>query len=122
MNQETQENQARKRASVIFRVRSGEITAQEGARILGISRTAYYEWEGRALQAMTDVLENRVTGRPVEQKDAEKESLKERIRELEQKLFVMEKTALVREANFVYRQQHEPEGDAKKNMRVKRER
>jgi predicted DNA-binding protein (UPF0251 family) len=49
---------ARKRAAVIFAVQSGQITAEEGARRLGVSRKTYYEWESRALEAMTGALEN----------------------------------------------------------------
>ena len=116
MEQKTQEGQARQRASVIFRVRSGEITAQEGANLLGISRKTYYEWEQRALEAMADALENRSAGRPVEQKDTEKETLRERVKDLEQQLFVMEKSSEVREILSLYRQQK----DAKKNTKVKK--
>jgi transposase-like protein len=50
------------RASVVFAVRSGQITVEEGARRLGVSRKTYYEWERRALQAMTDALEDRPPG------------------------------------------------------------
>lgn len=118
MEQAPQENQARKRASVIFRVRSGEITAQEGADLLGISRKTYYEWEQRALEAMAAALENRSSGRPVMEKDEEKETLKERVQELEKKLFVMEKSVEVREILSAYRQQQER--TSKKNMRPKK--
>jgi transposase len=47
---ESRDNElARKRAAVIFAVRSGRITAEEGAKQLGVSRKTYYEWERRAL-------------------------------------------------------------------------
>ncbi len=35
---------ARERALVILQVRSGALTAKEGAQLLGISRKTYYEW------------------------------------------------------------------------------
>jgi transposase len=35
---------ARQRALVILQVRSGALTAKEGAKLLGVSRKTYYEW------------------------------------------------------------------------------
>jgi len=66
---------ARKRAEVIFSVRSGQITAEDGAKQLGVSRKTYYEWERRALEAMTDALENGSSGRPRTPIDTEKDRL-----------------------------------------------
>ena len=43
---------ARQRAEVIFKVRSGQMTATDAAHALGISRQQYYQWEQRALQAL----------------------------------------------------------------------
>ena len=96
------EELARERASVIFAVRSGQITAEEGARRLGVSRKTYYEWERRALEAMTEALENKAPGRPAPPQDAEKERLQEKIAELENKLFVAEKTVEVRDMLHAY--------------------
>ena len=93
---------ARKRAEVIFAVRSGQITAEEGARRLGVSRKTYYEWEGRALQAMTGDLENRVPGRPDTPKDEEKERMQEEITKLQNELFVAKKTVEVRDMLHAY--------------------
>jgi transposase len=93
---------ARKRAAVIFAVRSGRITAEEGAKQLGVSRKTYYEWERRALEAMTDALENGVSGRPRTPIDTEKERLQEEIAELQNKLFVAEKTVEVRDMLHAY--------------------
>ena len=50
------------RASLILQVRAGQMTAQEAARQLGISRQAYYQWEKRALQAMLQSLADRPPG------------------------------------------------------------
>lgn len=93
---------ARNRAAVIFSVRSGRITAEEGAKQLGISRKTYYEWERRALEAMTDALENGSPGRPALLRDAEKEELQKQISELRDKLFVAEKTTEVRDMLHSY--------------------
>ena len=93
---------ARKRAAVIFAVRSGQITAEEGARRLGVSRKTYYEWERRALEAMTEALEDRAPGRPGTLRDEEKERLQEENAELQNKLFVAEKTVEVRDMLHAY--------------------
>jgi len=100
---ESRDNElARKRAAVIFAVRSGRITAEEGAKQLGVSRKTYYEWERRALEAMTDALENGASGRPRTPIDMEKERLQEEIAELQNKLFVAEKTVEVRDMLHAY--------------------
>jgi hypothetical protein len=93
---------ARKRAAVIFSVRSGQITAEEGARQLGVSRKTYYEWENRALEAMTGALENGNAGRPAIERDEEKEQLQGQIAELQSKLFVAEKVVEVRDMLHAY--------------------
>lgn len=111
---------ARKRAAVIFSVRSGQITAEEGAKQLGISRKTYYEWERRALQAMTEALEDRVPGRPNTPKDEEKERLQEEITELQDKLFVAEKTVEVRDMLHAYELQNA--GATKSGVEKKRKR
>lgn len=92
----------RKRAAVIFAVRSGQITAEEGAKRLGVSRKTYYAWEGRALEAMTGALENGAAGRPGIPRDEEKEQLTAEIVLLQNKLFVAEKTVEVRDMLHAY--------------------
>jgi transposase-like protein len=98
--------QARQRAAVVFAVRSGQITVEEGARRLGVSRKTYYEWESRALQAMTEAMEDRVPGRPTMPLDEEKQRLEEQIAELQHKLFVAEKTVEVRDMLHAYELQN----------------
>lgn len=98
------QEQARRRAAVVFKVRSGQITAREGAKLLGVSRKTYYEWESRALQAMTEAMEDQPTGRPKKPQDEEKTRLQEKIADLERKLFIAEKTAEVREMLHLYEQ------------------
>jgi transposase len=98
---ESQE-QARRRAAVVFKVRSGQITAREGAKLLGVSRKTYYEWESRALQAMTAAMEDQPAGRPKKPRDEEKQRLQEQIADLERKLFIAEKTTEVRDMLHAY--------------------
>ena len=93
---------ARQRALVILQVRSGALTAKEGAVRLGVSRKTYYEWEERSLRAMALALENRLAGRPPVAVDEEKETLRKRVQELEKKLYLAEKTVEVKEILSAY--------------------
>jgi tRNA U34 5-methylaminomethyl-2-thiouridine-forming methyltransferase MnmC len=77
---------ARQRAEVIFQVRSGQMTATQGAQLLGISRQQYYQWEQRALQALLSAVENQPTGRPKSPTDPEKAALQRRVEQLEQEV------------------------------------
>jgi transposase len=99
---EKEQELARERAMVILQVHGGAITATEGAKLLGVSRKTYYEWEEKSLKAMAQVLENRPPGRPPAPVDAEKEALQERIQELEKKLDLAEKTIEVKELLGAY--------------------
>ena len=93
---------ARERALVILQVRSGALTAKEGAKLLGVSRKTYYEWEEKSLKTMALALENRPSGRPPLPVDPEKETLRQRVRELEKKLDLAEKTIEVKELLEAY--------------------
>jgi transposase len=97
------EQMARLRTVVLFAVRSGQITAEEGARRLGVSRKTYYRWESRALQAISKAMEERAPGRPAAPQDEEKERLLERVSELEEQLYIAQKTLEVREMLHAYR-------------------
>ena len=77
---------ARQRAELVFRVRSGQMTATAAAQALGISRQQYYQWEARALKALLAALEDRPTGRPQTPTDPEKQSLQHRVEQLEQQV------------------------------------
>ena len=99
---EKEQKLARERALVILQVRSGVLTAKEGAKLLGVSRKTYYEWEEKSLRAMSQALENRPAGRPPAPIDGEKETLRERVRELEKKLDLAEKTIEVKELLAAY--------------------
>lgn len=74
---EKEQKLARERALVILQVRSGALTAKEGAKLLGVSRKTYYEWEEKSLKAMALALENHPAGRPPVPVDEEKETLRE---------------------------------------------
>jgi len=111
---------ARERALVILRVRSGAMTAKQGAQALGVSRKTYYQWEERALKAMALALENHVAGRPSVSTDEEKEILRQRIRELEKKLDLAEKTCAAKEMMVVYEEFRH--GGAKKNRGIDKKR
>ena len=93
---------ARERAAIILRVRSGALSATEGAERLGVSRKTYYEWEDRALKAMALALENQFPGRPPVPLDAEKEEFQRKVRDLEKRLYLAEKTIEVRDLLSAY--------------------
>ena len=78
------------RASLILQVRTGQITAQEAARQLGISRQAFYKWEKRALKALLNALQDQPPGRPKATSDPEKDQLKTRVKELERQVRLFE--------------------------------
>ena len=113
---EKEQELARERALVILKMRSGALTVKEGANLLGVSRKTYYEWEEKSLQAMALALENRPAGRPSVPVDEEKETLRERIRELEKKLDLAEKTIEVKELLGAY-EEFQDQG-TKKNRRI----
>jgi hypothetical protein len=85
---------------------------------LGISRKTYYEWEDRALAAMVEALENHRPGKPPVPLDAEKEGLQRKVRDLEKKLDLAEKTIEVKDLLSVYETFRA--GGAKKNRGKKR--
>ena len=113
---EKEKKLARERASIILQVRSGALTATEGAERLGISRKTYYEWEDRALQAMALALENHAPGRPAVPPDAEKEELQSKVRDLEKRLYLAEKTIEVKDLLSAF-DLHEAKKNGKKKQK-----
>ena len=101
-------------------MRSGVLTAKEGAKLLGVSRKTYYEWEEKSLKAMALALENRPSGRPPAPMDEEKETLRERIRELDKKLYLAEKSIEVKEILAAYGEFRDK--GVKKNRQIGRRR
>jgi len=91
------DDRARMRAKIIMQVCSGAMTAVEGARQLGVSRKTYYEWENRALKAVTDAMVDREAGRPeIAPEDTEKEALKRTLAETQKELCVARESLYVR--------------------------
>jgi transposase len=86
-----------RRASLILQVRAGQITAQEAARQLGISRQAYYKWESRALRALLQSLEDQPKGRPPAEQDPQKEQLQNRVNQLEKQVRLYEERDQIRQ-------------------------
>jgi transposase len=111
------ESKARERAAVILRVRSGQISAKEGAKQLGVSRKTYYQWEKRALEGMMNQLEEQPPGRPPKQSDPALEAMKQTISALEAKLKVAEQTAEVRSILLAMEQ-----NQAKRDLKKKKSR
>lgn len=116
MEAEREKALARERALVILQVHNGALTAKEGAKRLGVSRKTYYEWEQRALAAMALVLENRPPGRLPVPVDEEKEGLRRQVKELEDKLFLVEKAMKAKE--LLWACGSSKEGEAKKNLKI----
>lgn len=77
---------ARERASVILQVQTGQLTATEAARKLGVSRKTYYEWERRGLEGMLEKLSDLPPGRPAQPSDPEKDRLQEQLRQAQKEL------------------------------------
>ena len=87
---------------------------------MGISRKTYYEWEDRALAAMAEALENHPPGRPPAPLDVEKEELQTKVRGLEKKLYLAEKTIEVKDMLSAY--ESFQAGGLKKNKAKKQKR
>ena len=75
---------ARLRAEVIMKVRTGLMTATEAAKQLGVSRKTYYKWEKRFLKAMMNSLTEKNSGRKTTEVEQGKEGMKKRILKLEE--------------------------------------
>lgn len=91
------EQDACARLEAITRVRAGQSTVQDAASALGISRKTYYEWEDRALEAVTAALQDRRPGRPAKPVDPEKEELRQRLAELQRRNVLLEETLALRQ-------------------------
>ena len=96
LNKQQNQEQARKRAEIIFAVRSWQMTVTQGAAALGISRQMFYKWEQKALSAMMETLEDKSAGRPQVQTNPAVESLQKENVDLKKRLVVAEKTVEVK--------------------------
>jgi transposase len=91
------QQKARERATIILKVRSGQITATQAARQLGISRQRYYRWEKRALRALLKALEAQPKGRPRKrQSDPDTQALQHRMQQLEKQVRLYEQKEKLR--------------------------
>jgi len=106
-----------KRASLILQVRTGQITAQEAARQLGISRQAFYKWEKRGLKALLNALQDQPPGRPKGTTDPEKDQLKSRVEELEHKVRLYEQRDELRKLLKQMEEPADPGSATKKNSK-----
>ena len=88
--------EARQRAEVIMKVRSGQMTVKAAAELLGVSRKTYYEWEARGLGAMLQELEDQEAGRPANPVSPEEAALQAKVAALEAELNVAKQTAEIR--------------------------
>jgi transposase-like protein len=90
-------SRSQQRAALILQVRSGQLTAEQAARQLGVSRQTYYKWEQRALQALLTALEDQPTGRPKGESDPEKEALQTRVEQLEEQVQLFQERETLRQ-------------------------
>lgn len=101
------------RASLILQVRAGQLTVEQAAQQLGISRQRYYHWEQRALKALLRALEDQPRGRPKGKSDPEKHALQHRVKQLEQQIQLFQQKEQLRQQL----QKIRAEPDRKKNSR-----
>ena len=100
------------RATLILQVRAGQLTAEQAAQQLGISRQRYYKWEKRALKALLHAVEDQPKGRPKRKSDPEKQTLQYRVKELEQQVAAFQEKEQLRQKLKAIR----AEPDRKKNQ------
>lgn len=106
-----------RRASLIVQVRSGQITAQQAAQQLGISRQAFYKWENRALKALLNALQDQPAGRPKGTSDPEKDQLKHRVEQLERQVRLYEQRDELRKLLKQMEEPDSPGSSTKKNSK-----
>jgi transposase-like protein len=90
-------SRSEQRAALILQVRSGQLTVEQAARQLGISRQRYYQWEQRALKALLTALEDQPKGRPKGTSDPEKEALQARVEQLEEQVQLFQEREKLRD-------------------------
>jgi len=116
-SEEKKKEKAKERAAVIMAVRSGQITAVEGAIRLGVSRNTYYKWERRALEALMGALTDEEPGRPEEilLADPEKDRLEQQVKVLEKELETAKQSDFVRRMLAQYEERVKAKENRKKN-------
>lgn len=91
------QQQARQRTAVIMKVQSGQLTATQAAKQLGISRKTYYELEAKALAGMMQALNPGKSGRPKKPVDQQKQAMAKEIKELKQQVALNEMKINIRD-------------------------
>ena len=91
---------ARRRIELIFMVQTGQLTATEAARQMGVSRKTYYKWEKRVVGAVLQAAEDTTPEQPAQSLDVEKEMLRAEGDKLRRQIVVMEKEIAKRRAEF----------------------
>ena len=92
-----EEVQARQWAELIVAVWSRRLSVTVAAQTMSVSRKTFYQKEARALEGMIEALTAQAPGRPRREVDGEKESLRRRNQELEERLLRMEQRWHTRE-------------------------
>lgn len=95
---------SRRRIELIFMVKTGQLTATEAARQMGVSRKTYYKWEKRVMEAGLRAAEGSTLEQSEQTLEKEQEIEKERLRkegaELRRQIAEMEKEIAKRRAEF----------------------
>lgn len=117
------DKKAVERAEIILKVRSGLISATEGANALKTSRKSYYKWENRGLSGMLDNLEDKESGRPELSALCQREKeLETRIQELEKENQLLEKKIELRDLVHQYQLEEALAQSKRKDSKKKTER
>ncbi|MEK7755402.1 MAG: helix-turn-helix domain-containing protein [Acidobacteriota bacterium] len=91
------ETAEREEQLLIMRVQTGQLTAAEAARQLGVSRKTFYQRMQRGLAGLAAALTPRPAGRPGKERDAEKEALLEQAAQLQREKLELQRILRVRE-------------------------
>ena len=91
------ESAEREELLLIMRVQTGQMTASEAARQLGISRKTFYQRAQRGLEGMAAALAPRPAGRPGKARDAEKEELLAQMAQLQREKLELQRLLRTRE-------------------------
>lgn len=91
------ESTEREEQLLIMRVQTGQLTASEAARQMGVSRKTFYQRAQRGLAGMAAALAPRPAGRPGKAWDAEKEALLVQTAQLQREKLELQRILRVRE-------------------------
>ena len=109
---------AQNRAEIIIKVRSGFLTATEGASLLGVSRKTYYKWENRALEGLLAGLDGKKAGRP-EIRSGTETALQGKIEALEREKQLLQKQMELKDLIHRFEREKMPNGSDIKGSKKK---